>query len=169
MSLFNKYPDTKKMEARKDIEGLIKTLGYQKDQANIVQGNAASALGRIGDARAVEPLIAKLKESNYYVRMSVVEALGQVGDARAIEPLIAIFADKDYRIREAAVKALKQIGNPQALAAIKEWDESRIANFPAELKRVLGDPQEIQAAYKGESDNPYIIEAIRNMVEKRKV
>jgi len=57
--------------------GLIKALRYQKDTG--ISGVAAEALGRIGDARAVEPLIAALKDSNKNVRKS---ATRQVVDRR---------------------------------------------------------------------------------------
>jgi HEAT repeat protein len=51
-------PNIKKMKANKDIEGLIEALEH-KDLA--VRRCAAEALGKIGDARAVEPLIRALK------------------------------------------------------------------------------------------------------------
>lgn len=55
-----------------------------------VRISAARTLGKIGDARAVEPLIQALKEdSDWSVRHEAVEALGEIGDAREIEPLAA--------------------------------------------------------------------------------
>ena len=61
MGLFGP-PDVKKMHDRKDILGLIKALGYQKDCQ--IREAAAKALGEIGDARAVEPLIIALKDGS---------------------------------------------------------------------------------------------------------
>jgi HEAT repeat protein len=40
---------------------------------------AAGALGQIGDARAVEPLIAVLKDSREHVRMAAADALDKIG------------------------------------------------------------------------------------------
>jgi hypothetical protein len=48
-------PDVKNLEQNNDVEGLIKALGYKEDYE--VRCNAADALGRIGDPRAVQPLI----------------------------------------------------------------------------------------------------------------
>lgn len=71
---------------------------------------AAEALGKIGDARAVEPLIAALQ--HYVGRREVVEALGRIGDARAAGPLIAKLDDSSSDVREAATRALEKIGAP---------------------------------------------------------
>jgi HEAT repeat protein len=67
-------PDIEKMKARRDVRGLIRALGYQKDAA--VCPAAASALGWIDDARAVEPLIAALKNRDSGVLAAVARALG---------------------------------------------------------------------------------------------
>lgn len=47
---------------------------------------AATALGKIGDARAVEPLIQNLKGRRRVALNETAEALGKIGDARAVEP-----------------------------------------------------------------------------------
>ncbi|MEN6516630.1 MAG: HEAT repeat domain-containing protein [Methanospirillum sp.] len=54
-------PDIHVLECRRDVEGLIKALGYEKGPH--VRHEAAMALGEIGDARAVEVLIAALTDS----------------------------------------------------------------------------------------------------------
>jgi HEAT repeat protein len=68
------------------IEPLIACL---KNQASFVRSHAASALGDLGDARAVGPLIACFKDryENENVRNSVARALGKMGDARTAEAL----------------------------------------------------------------------------------
>ena len=58
-----------------------------------VREAAAEALGRIGDGRAVRPLIKALKYSDIRVRAHAAEALAKIGDARAIEPLIQALQD----------------------------------------------------------------------------
>src|SRR5450759_2332909 len=93
-------PNVEKLKAKRDVKGLIKALGYQKDPA--VRRAAAEALGQIGDARAVEPLIAALKDESWGVRRAAAEALGQIGDARAAEPLIAALKDPYADVRNAA-------------------------------------------------------------------
>jgi len=49
---------------------------------------AAGALGQIGDARAIEPLIAALKGADNDVREAAADALIKIG-APTVEPLIA--------------------------------------------------------------------------------
>ena len=90
------------------VEPLIAVLRWDKD---VRQGQAAAgALGQIGDARAVEPLIAALKEEIRSVRRDAATALGQIGDARAVEPLIAALKDQDMYTCEAAAEALDNLG-----------------------------------------------------------
>ena len=51
---------------------------------------AARALEQVGDTRAVEPLLASLRDPVPGVAGEAVRALGQIGDARAIAPLRAL-------------------------------------------------------------------------------
>jgi hypothetical protein len=74
---------------------------------------AASALGAIGDARAVEGLLIALREANWDVRPLGAEALGKIGDARAVEGLLA--ALHDANARRAAAEALGKIGTLEVL------------------------------------------------------
>ncbi len=65
----------------KQAEGLlIKAL---KDEDDIVRDQAAAALAKLGDKKAVEPLIATLDDRSYGVRQEVVEALGIRGQPKA--------------------------------------------------------------------------------------
>ena len=48
---------------------------------------AALVLGKLGDARAVQPLIKALGDQNKTVRGIAAPALGQLGDAAAVDPL----------------------------------------------------------------------------------
>ena len=57
--------DVEKMQVEKDVEGLIRAL---KDEDIYVRRSAAEALGKIGDKRAVGPLIEALKDEYSYVQ-----------------------------------------------------------------------------------------------------
>jgi tetratricopeptide (TPR) repeat protein len=90
MPLFGRgEPDVKKLKARRDVKGLIKALGYKRD--NDLRWMAANALGELGDSRAVVPLIAALQDTYSYARKSAARALLQLGDARALAPLLQAF------------------------------------------------------------------------------
>jgi HEAT repeat protein len=126
-------PDIEKMERNGDVERLIRALEHEDSD---IKYDAATALGRIGDARAVEPLIRalkgplggraaeplkeigepavgaliqvlKYKDSN--VRRNAAWTLGEIGDARAIEPLSELERHAERELREAAKEALKKI------------------------------------------------------------
>jgi HEAT repeat protein len=92
------------------VEPLIAVL-KDKDKDNDVRWYAASALGKIGDAKAVEPLIAALKDEDRVIRRIAVMALGEIGDARAVEPLNAVLKDNDWLVRRNAAEALGKIGD----------------------------------------------------------
>jgi HEAT repeat protein len=94
----------------------------------------AEVLGRIGDVRAVGPLIAALRDENEvrHVRKAAVEALGRIGDARAVAPLAAALKDGESWQRKAASQALGRIGDARAveplLAALGDyWDVRKAA------------------------------------------
>ena len=72
---------------------------------------AARALGRIGDPRSVEPLMAAFKDHG--VRRYATEALVEIG-APAVPGLIAAFKDGDRDVREYAAGALGRVGDPRA-------------------------------------------------------
>lgn len=109
--------DITQLAAQRDVKMLIKALLYQKGMKERflrkteedVRREAAQALGQIGDARAVEPLISVLNHSDWHVRDAAVEALGQIGDARAFNPLLAALKDGEGYVSHSASTALKRM------------------------------------------------------------
>jgi tetratricopeptide (TPR) repeat protein len=67
------------------------------------------------DTRAVEALIAGLKDRNEPARRNSAWALGKIGDARAVEPLGVALHDESSVVRDFAAKALSEIGGARAL------------------------------------------------------
>lgn len=70
---------------------------------------AALALGRIGDSRALNPLIGKLEDGSAYVRASAAEGLGWLGNRSAIRPLENALKDDSEEVRQTAEEALKKL------------------------------------------------------------
>ena len=60
-------------------------------------------------ARAVDPLIALIRDADVDVRSRAISALGEIGDARALEPSTAALKDADAGVRLRAVKALAEL------------------------------------------------------------
>ncbi len=100
---------------------------------------AAEALGRIGDRRAVEPLIAHIRDSDQRVRENVLRALGQIGDPRAIKPLAGELKEAIYRQHAAA--ALVQIGSPalEVLTAGLQDGDAAVRKTCCEALAQIGD------------------------------
>ena len=101
------------LKANKYVEGLINAL---KDKDPIVRGDAAEVLGKIGDSRAVEPLIEALKD---IVQFIAIESLGKIGEP-AVEPLIKALKNKDTLIRSGAARALGKIRDKRAVEPLTE-------------------------------------------------
>lgn len=104
-----------KMEARQDINELIRTLGGGDWQA---QKEAALALGRLGDATVVEPLIEALKDPDWDVRWAALDALGNMNDTRAVQPIFSSLRDDDSITRAKATEALVKIGGTDVSEAL---------------------------------------------------
>ncbi len=98
-----------------DVDDQIDAL---KNSHESVRIPAVEALGKSGDARAVEPLCAVLNDPDIGIRKAVAEALGQIGDARAAEPLIALLSDPDPGVRAAAVTALGKLHDAEAVGPV---------------------------------------------------
>ena len=103
------------------VEELINLLKYENTRANgsqlQVRTVAAYALGKIGNLRAVEPLIEALKDDDWNVRVSSARALGIIGDERAVEPLNEALKDDEKSVRESVSIALKEFGEDKARVA----------------------------------------------------
>ena len=134
---------------------------------------AAQALGRIGDPRAVAPLIAVLESETTAwrdVRAEAARALGQIGDVRAVMPLIVPLRDGYSTIvPKAALEALVMIGPPAVeslIASLK--DESKDARKRAtEGLGLIGDARAAEplAALLRDESNYVRNAVIKAMVE----
>ncbi len=125
MGLFGP-PDIRKMKAKQDIPGLIKALEYKKDDQ--IREAAAKALGQVGDALAVDPLINVLKNPilPFNLRKAAVDALGEIGDGKAVDPLVIELKNPRKSFQQSVVVALGKISDPRAMEhlipALKDTD-----------------------------------------------
>lgn len=80
---------------------------------------AAEALGRTGDARAIRPLLAALRDPQEWVRWAAATALGSLGKP-AIPVLSEALHDPSPTVRSLAAMALGQTGEPDAVEPLRE-------------------------------------------------
>jgi hypothetical protein len=123
------------------------------------------------DARAVEPLIALLKDESetHSARFRAAEALGELGDRRAVEALIDVLenfreGDSVYSVgqgvRTEAAVALGKLGDPRAfdpLIEALEDDSLYVRVAAAEGLGLLGDPRAVRPLLVAKADFPLVM------------
>lgn len=74
---------------------------------NFVRWEAAKALQKVHDPRAVRPLLNALRnDEDLDVRLAAATALGQYRDAEVFGTLVGALSDRDYGVRQAAADSL---------------------------------------------------------------
>jgi HEAT repeat protein len=114
-NVFSSGKSIAKMKDAHDTGGLIRLLNHHDPD---IQYHAVEALGEIGDARAVEPLIAVLKnEEMSGLRWKAAESLIKIG-APSVEPLISVLQHPDSDVRWKTAIALGEIKDPRAIGPL---------------------------------------------------
>jgi HEAT repeat protein len=90
-------------------EAFRNALSHLTDENPAFRWGAAEALGRMGDPRAVIPLIRALKDGDWRVRMKAAWSLGRLGDRSALIPLREALGDPMEGVREMAREAEEKI------------------------------------------------------------
>jgi len=126
-------PNIKKLEAKRDVPGLIKLLGSEVDEYRLgtkryfealeTRRQAAEALGRVRDRSAVDPLCALLHDGT--VRDQAARALGEIGDPRAVEELCRVIEVCRWPCR-AAIHALGKLRDGRAVIPLLNFVEARV-------------------------------------------
>ncbi len=171
------------LEEERDVEGLIRAL---KDQDYLTRKEAARALKKVGDKRAVPALIEALRYKSWHedyiilssVRENSAEALGRIGDTMAIPALIdSMEDDPDDDVRLKATWALGELGDPEAVDALitaledKNWGVRRTA---ANALGRIGDDRAVPYLIKALEDNDwhvrkYAAVSLGKMQDKRAI
>ena len=112
------------------VEDLIRAV---TDDGNYkVRVQAALVLGKLGDTRAVQPLIKALGDQNKTVRGIAAQALGQLGDASATDPLRALLKhETDPFVRGQAEKAVATLSAGGAVGGGPKRGARIYVNFGA--------------------------------------
>jgi HEAT repeat protein len=138
--LFSSRPNVIDLKSQGDVDGLIEALNYDKDHN--LRISAAWALGEIGDASAVEPLVEALSDRKR-VKDVAAKALGEIGDPQAIDPLVDVLQDENWEVRSTAAKALGNIGDIRAVEPLIDAleDQNEIVRWYATqaLENITGE------------------------------
>ncbi len=114
------------------VEPLIKMLN---DDSWRVRRRAVRTLGKIRDARAIEPLLASMKtDQDCYVRKYAAKAIGELNDPRVGEILIPSLKDRNLEIVEGAYRFFIRRGEPGSEAVLiesmnKNWNKTMVLDF----------------------------------------
>ncbi len=103
-------------DAPEEFAELIDTMLNSPDDFD--RGDAAKALGQMGDERVVAPLVQALRDSEVAVRWEAARALSIIGEP-AVQPLLKLLHDSDDDVRGHAAHALGDIRDARALAELE--------------------------------------------------
>lgn len=109
------------------VRALINTLRNDHEDL-ITRGRAAMMLGKLGDIRAVSPLIQALDAPGFKTPIYAAEALGKIGDPRAIEPLLTALESSNASLRQAVQDALRRLGYGAPGEMLIEAEEAIVQN-----------------------------------------
>lgn len=169
MGIFDKFFGEKKekeepfnigdLKEKRDVDGLIKVLREDPKRGVMsaispLSRAATSALGEIGDERAVVSLIRvlgwknivektfhsadrsgfsafkKLVDEYTFTRIAAAEALAKIGQERGTEYLLQALKDDGFYVRKAATISLANLGDRRAVKALVECLNLMIRKFP---------------------------------------
>jgi len=130
-----------------------------KTASSYSRRNAISSLGRLGDERAVDPLVSVFQDEDRYIRSEAAKALGEMKFSSAIKPLIEALKDPDDHVRRAAIVALGILGDENTIEPLRGMlkDQSYFTRSEAEksIKQIeerLEEPELIEEEAKAEPE-----------------
>jgi HEAT repeat protein len=84
-----------------------------------VRAEIVTSLGRQGDYRAVDALVALLRDGESMVRAAAAQVFSRLPDSRAVVPLVTVLLDdEDDSARYYAARSLEQIGGAETVTAL---------------------------------------------------
>ena len=135
------------------INALLVALEDESDRAPDggypLRRNAARALGKLGDTRAVSSLIRCLDSTDFYVREAAAQALENLNDLSCIPALMAMLAGgvtaaqfvigKPHLIQpyEAVIEALGTLGATEAIPLIEPFTQHPVAKVKYAAARAM--------------------------------
>ncbi len=135
------------------VDALIVALQDEADRTELggypLRRNAARALGKLGDRRAVQPLLQCLDCADFYVQAAAAQSLGMLGDPDCIPAMLAILSGgvdaaqlvpgRPHLARpvEAAMEALEALRATEAVPLIQPFLEHPVPRVQYAAARSL--------------------------------
>jgi len=123
----------------RSVDELINDLKHGRLE---IQEEAAFELAGFHDSKAVEALIAALRNEEYEVgvRCAAAESLGRLGDKQAFDLLMTGLNSKEYMLRSACAFALGKLGDKRAADSLffllKDSDHSVVSSAAHALAKM---------------------------------
>ncbi|XGV86315.1 MAG: HEAT repeat domain-containing protein [Limnothrix sp. BL-A-16] len=111
---------------------------YQSSGEWLVRFSILSALGELGDLRAVDVLLSALASDNELERLGAIGALGELADDRALPHLLPFMDSSDWQVRHRLALTLGQFNAPEARAALEILSQDSIAQVSEAAAAQLG-------------------------------
>ncbi|BAY64046.1 phycocyanobilin lyase alpha subunit [Calothrix brevissima NIES-22] len=166
-----------RVDAPEAIDVLITALEDEDDRTHAggypLRRNAARALGKLGENRAVPALVKALECSDFYVREAAAQSLEMLGDTSCLHRLIDLLSDRISGTLpapeppqlaqpfDAIIEALGTLGAVEAIPAIESFLDHPIPRIQFAAARAM-----YQLTYKAtETSNQYgdrLIQALAN-------
>ena len=158
------------------IQVLIAALADEDDRTEAggypLRRNAARALGKLEDQRAIPPLLETLTCSDFYVREAAAKALEQLGHSTAVPKLLELLRDQIPGTLPAAeppqlsqpfdalIEALGTLGATEAIPEIAPFLEHEVPRIQYAAARALYQLTPVPADARRYGDR--LIEALSN-------
>jgi HEAT repeat protein len=140
------------LPARRAYPALVRALDDADDE---VRGKSATALGRLGDRRAISHLLDHLlTDSAPFVRVRIACSLGQFGGPEVIDRLVQALRDPAWWVRMRSVEALEQIGSTAEgplVVALDDPDPEIRGRAAVALERLGAADRVVQLIERGEN------------------
>lgn len=141
-------PDVERLRAEADVPGLVKALRHRVPR---VRASAASALGEVGDARALEPLLSALADRDASVWTAAHSALGNLSERPGtlqVDTLARALQDEHSRVWIDAVHLLGKIpeapGAVEALTGALSAPPALLRQIAAQELAPIRDPRAVE-------------------------
>ncbi len=122
-----------------DVEVMDDLTTLRGDDDERVREAAATAYGELGEAVAVEWLVAAANDDpDRAVREAAVAALGSIGDPRAIDPLLALMVDAPPQVRRRTIAAITVFDDDRIEPAIRRAALDRNPGVREAAEMVVG-------------------------------